>query len=160
MPAPNRNQWLELWQATKEHTEAAREQFRVWRAAAKEEPQLIWETPAVRYGVYGVCGLVAVMMLRTGIGLLQPVDSGRFQPRATTAHFDVMCSNVKCGRHFKIERRFKFSEFPVDCPYCKMPNGERALHCNSDHCGGKLVITVEEDGLVYCTECDAVLGRR
>ncbi len=160
MPAPNRNQWVEMWAAAKERRESATEELRQWYDAAKAEPTLIWQTPLVRYAVYGLGAFVVIMVVRTGIVMLQPADSARFQPRATTAHFDVICSNESCGRHFKIERRFKFREFPVDCPYCKMPNGELALRCGSDTCRGRLVITVEEKKAIYCAHCDAVLGRR
>lgn len=160
MPAPERNQWLEAWEATRERADAAREQIRQWWEDVRQEPSLFWQTVAIRYIAYALVGLAGVATLRTVVGALQPPDAGVFQPRATTANFDVICYNPDCGKHFVIKRKFRFHKFPVTCPFCKQKTGQHALRCSSDTCRGKLVITVEEEDTIYCTECDAVLGHR
>ncbi len=158
MPAPNRNQWVDLLEAAKERKENAREQFRDWVGAVREEPSLIWQTPIVRYGVYSIGGLMLLLFVNAGINAMAPAGGKRVEPRATTALFDVVCYNSSCGRHFVIERKFRFRRFPVTCPYCKEDTGHRAARCNSQQCHGKLVVTAVEDDTIYCSECGARLG--
>ena len=160
MPAPEHNHWVELWQATKEQAEAARGHLLEWLEAVREEPALIWATMPVRYTVYGVGGLTAIFLLRAVVGGLQVPAPAMTQPRATTAHFDVVCSSPDCGHHFVIERKFKFRKFPVRCPYCEQDSGQRALRCNSATCRGRLVMTGVEDGEIFCAQCGAALGRK
>ncbi len=160
MPAPQRNRWLETWEAVKERKAAMRDGLRQWSEAVKAEPELIWQTPAVRYTVYGIGALITILILRTAMNMLQPVDVSRFQPRAKTAHFDVICSNPDCGRHFVIQRRFKFHKFPVTCAYCSQLAGQRALRCASDSCSGRLAMTIERDKQLHCVKCGAMVGRR
>lgn len=160
MPAPERNQWLEAWAAAKEWSATIRVNLRLWWEAVKAEPALFWQTALVRYAAYTLGALVCVVTLRTAVAALQPPDTGKFQPRADTALFDAICYNPDCGKHFVIERKFRFHNFPVVCPFCKQKTGQRALRCASKTCRGKLVMTVEEKGVIYCAECDAVLGRR
>ncbi len=160
MPAPERNQWIEAWEATKERSVALREQIRDWWEAVKREPALFWQTAPVRYTTYAIGAIVCIVALRTVIGALQPAGGPTFQPRAKTALFDALCYNPECRKHFVIDRKFKFRDFPVACPFCKQETGQRALRCASDTCRGKLVMTIEEDRKIYCAECDAVLGKR
>ncbi|MEE9295882.1 MAG: hypothetical protein V3W34_13100 [Phycisphaerae bacterium] len=160
MPAPQRNQWAEMWEAARERTSTASHQLRQWGVAVREEPVLIWQTPAVRYGLYALGGLVLFLVLKTAMGMLQLPTPEHFQPRAKTAHFQVLCSNPACGKYFVIERRFKFRKFPVTCPYCREPSGHRALRCTSKTCRGGMVIAVEEDGRLYCSKCGEPIGNR
>ncbi len=160
MPAPQRNQWIEAWEAAKERQAAARDALEQWWQAVKEEPALFWQTSAVRYSAYGLAALVVVLFVRAGIGLLQPGNSATVQPRATTANFDVLCSNPSCGAHFLIERKFRFRKFPVRCGHCNQMTGQRALRCSSATCAGRLVMSIEENREFRCVSCGAVLGRR
>ena len=158
MPAPERNRWMEWWEITRSRKEAARIGLREWWEAVKAEPELVWQTPAVRYTTFLIGALIAVIAVRTAIDMLQPVDPALMTPLAKTANFDVICSNARCGRHFIIERKFKFRKFPVSCPYCELKTGQRALRCTSKTCRSKLVLTVRVDGQVHCADCRAPLG--
>jgi hypothetical protein len=158
MPAPQYDKWAEFREAFKSQSESAREQLSQWLTDVRGQPELIWQTVAVRYSVYGMGGLLAVLLVRTAIGLLQPVDLAQFEAPARTAHFDVICDNASCKHHFVIERKFSFDRFPVTCPHCDQPSGQLALRCNSRTCGGKLVPTKIVNRRIVCAVCAADLG--
>jgi len=158
MPAPERNRWVEWWAIAKERKEVAKVNVAGWWMACREEPSLLWQTPAVRYATYVMGGLVLVFALRTAIEMFQPVPSSAITPRASTAYFNVICANQACGKNFAIERKFRFDDFPVTCPHCQQPTGLRAMRCYSDLCRGRLVKTQEVDGRIRCVECGEVIG--
>ncbi len=160
MPAPGRNRWSEWWEIARERHEAVRVGFNNWFEACREEPTLIWQTPAVRYTTYVVGLLIAALMVRAVIEAIQPIPTDAMTPRADTAHFDVICTNPDCGRHFIIDRKFGYDNFPVRCPYCNQESGRHALRCNSDRCRGRLVPTIESDGEYRCPICGEPIGER
>lgn len=159
MPAPGRNRWSEFRETARERRDIARHEFNEWFNAAKQEPSLIWQTPAVRYGVYLIGGAMALLAAKTAIGLLQPSPK-EVVPRATTANFQVICTNQGCWHHFMIERKYRFKGFPVECPKCHQASGQQAMRCDSDTCRGRLVPTTVADGRIRCVQCAADLGRR
>jgi len=159
MPAPERNRWAEWVQIGKERKEAARVSFNEWVEQVKLEPTLIWQTPAVRYTTYAIGSIVAVLIVRTAIDMIQPVPASMITPRARTADFNVICSNPQCRKNFTIQRKFNFHDFPVKCPFCKQMTGQHAMRCRSETCHGKLVITKTSEGVTRCTECDAPIGK-
>ena len=57
MAQEDRNRLVEWYGILCKQGIAVRRGVAMWWEAAKEEPRLIWETPAIRYGTYGVCGL-------------------------------------------------------------------------------------------------------
>lgn len=158
MPAPERNRWTEWLEITRERKDVARLALREWWVAVKAEPELFWQTPAVRYAAYGLGALMVIFAMRTAIEMLQPVDPKLMTPRAKTANFDVICSNPQCRQHFLIERKFKFRRFPVTCRYCDQETGRQALRCTSEACRGKLVMTARVDSKHQCTACGATIG--
>ena len=159
-PVPERNAWTEFWQAVRERAAAADHGLRQWGAAVREEPALIWQTSAIRYGTYSMGGLFLLLILKAGVGMLQLPEPANVQPRASTALFNVICSNPQCGKHFVIKRKFRFRKFPVDCPTCKVKSGYQALRCTSDQCRGRLVLAAEEDGGLYCSQCGKLIAER
>lgn len=160
MPAPRRDRWVEWQNVARERAEAAREVLREWWVAVRAEPELFWQTVAVRYTTYAVGGLVVFWFARGAIDMVQPAGAIEASPLARTAHFDVICSNPRCGRHYIIERRFKFKRFPVACPHCQQNTGQRALRCTSKACRGKLAATIEVNGGLHCAVCSEPVGRR
>jgi hypothetical protein len=159
MPAPNRDRWTEWRQIARERIEVARHGLREWADACREEPVLIWQTPAVRYTVYSIGALVIILILRGAVGLLEPKGVSH-QPRAATANFDVICDNAECQHTFAIQRKFKFRKFPVTCPHCNERTGQRALRCPSESCRGRLARTIKKDDGWYCAECQELIARR
>ncbi|MCP4249103.1 MAG: hypothetical protein GY778_18830 [bacterium] len=129
-----------------------------WGQAAREEPRLIWETPQVRYAVYGIGVLIGVGVLVWLASALGPPQKD-VQPRAKTADFHVICLDDDCGHHFLINRKFGFDRFPVTCPRCEGQTGHRAQRCHSRACAGRYVAPIESDGEFICASCGADLGR-
>jgi hypothetical protein len=126
--------------------------FVEWLEQVREEPRLLWETPAVRYGAYGVCALLALWALTTFIGWVQPPNT-TVRPEATTADYHIICTGADCGHHFVVNRKFGFRDFPVECPKCKRATGFAARKCNSRDCNGAWVIPVPQDDISKCPRC-------
>ncbi len=135
-----------------------RRQFDDWVEDAREEPRLIWETPAVRYGAYG---LVAIVLAWGALGLANsiapppPPDAGRL---ARTADFHVVCADQLCAHHFVIHKKFGFRKFPVVCPNCRQQSGLRARRCNSPACRGRWVAPVQVGDMLKCPRCGKQLA--
>ena len=126
-----------------------------WTEAVKEEPALIWQTPAIRYAVYLVCGLILVSTVSWVTGALTPPPPPGARTEATEADFHIICSDPSCGIHFAVRRPFGFDEFPVPCPKCSKLTGYAARKCESDTCRGKWVVAVKVEGVMRCPVCDA-----
>jgi hypothetical protein len=129
-----------------------------WFQAVREEPYLAWETPQVRYGFYGLVGVLGLSVLIWALSLLEPPTPREYRTRAETANYPCVCANTDCGHRFMITRKFGFDDYPVACPRCGQQTGQRAVRCHSPSCKGRYVAVVEIDGELRCTECGAVLG--
>ncbi len=154
---PNRLvEWLLL---VREQAPVVRERFGIWIAEVREEPRLIWESPAFRYATYG---LVAVILAWGAMGVADmiappaPLSAG---PIATTADFHVVCSRELCGQHFVIHKKFGFRKFPVVCPKCQQPSGLKARRCGSQACRGRWVAPEEIGGMLKCPRCGDAISR-
>jgi len=110
-----------------------------WWMVVRENPVLIWQTPAVRYTVIGIGGLIAVLVLRWFLLAMAPDSAGGGKP-TRTAQFHVICDSPDCGHHFAITREFKFKKFPVQCPKCNKKTGYRAVLSTSGPDKGQWVI--------------------
>ena len=160
MPQTQRNRLIEWFALLKEEwLPSQRARMADWCEACREEPILIWRTPTIRYGVYGLGGLAGVWFLAWGMSLLEPAPVKDARPRADTANYHVVCGNPDCGHHFMITRKFGFNKFPVECVRCNQSSGRRATRCNSPACRGQYVAMLESDGEIRCGECGAVLGQ-
>ncbi len=143
------SQWIG---AFREWLPTARQRGAEWVSVVREEPRVIWHTPAVRYGAYAVGGLVLVLTVRWAAGMLSP-GGGTAQPPATTASFDVVCSNPACRHHYKIMRKFGYDDFPVECAKCKQMTGRRGVQCFAGKCNGRWVYAATVDGQTVCAVC-------
>ena len=142
--------------ALREGWPSVRAHFNEWKEAVREEPRLIWQTPAIRYSVYVIAGVAAIWTLTWALSLMAPAE---VKPMARTADFHVLCTNPGCGNHFIINRKFGFDDFPVVCPKCQQRTGERAARCVSPTCHGRWVVPVVREGEYYCPICNAALGK-
>lgn len=157
MPVYKESRFSEYLAAVKAWGATARAHAVNWKEAVREEPALIWQTPAIRYSVYGVGAFLGLCTLLWGLSLFHPP---RVEPPARTADFHVVCTNAACARHFVINRKFGFDDFPVLCPACQQKTGQQALRCASKACGGKWVVPKQQGDEYVCSRCAAVLGRR
>ena len=159
MPPPQRNRFINWDLLLKDEWLPGQGRRMVdWSQAVREEPRLIWQTPQVRYMVYGLGILVGVWALMSVVSALEPAPPKGAQSRARTADIHVVCTNPECRHHFLIKREFGFDRFPVVCPRCKQKSGQRAVRCFSKGCGGKYVVPVESGGRLYCSQCGTDLG--
>jgi len=130
-----------------------RERFTAWGQACREEPSLIWQTPAVRYTTYVVGGLLASWLLVSVVNMFAPQNA---TAPARTADFHVICTNTGCGHQFVVNRKFGFDKFPVVCPRCQKATGERAIRCSGGPRDGAWVRATETpDGRLVGADCDA-----
>ncbi len=128
-------------------------------APVRETPGLVWRLPEVRYTALALGVLFVVSILQFAGSCLSFAPEEAFQPRATTGDFHVLCTNEQCKKHFVINRKFKFDDFPVACPTCKQETGQRALRCRSKTCRGQLVPTEIRAGDYVCQKCSKVVKR-
>ncbi len=142
--------------AIREGLPALRAHFDEWKDAVREEPTLIWATPAIRYTAYGLVGLIVVGVLVWSAGLFHPAEVA---PPAETANFHVLCTAPGCAHHFVINREFDFDDFPVICPQCEQKTGQRAVRCLSKTCNGCWVVPTKRDHQYRCPFCGGYLGK-
>ncbi len=151
---PNRVvEWMNL---LRRQYPVLRGHFMDWVAACREQPQLIWETVAVRYASYAIGGMLGIWALTTLVGWFVPPPPPSAQAAANSADYHVICTSAKCMQHFVIQRKFGFSSFPVACPACKQQTGTPARRCHSAECNGQWSLTVEREGRTYCAHCGRV----
>jgi len=147
------NRWVEWLLLIRERAPEIRTRFNEWFYSCREEPRLIWQTPPVRYAVFGLSGLIVIWIVVGLVETFAPAPPAAAQPEATTAVYHVLCTSPDCGEHFAIERHFGFRDFPVECPKCGRKTGERAFKCNSQTCQGRWVIPVMVDDQPTCPIC-------
>lgn len=148
---PNRlAEWLDV---ARSQVPGMRQRFSEWLAAVREEPVLLWHTPAVRYAVYGFTGIVLLWVVRLVPSMFGPPPPANARPAATTADFHVVCSDTQCGYHFLVHRQLGFRKFPIECPKCQRKTGTQARRCNSKTCQGRWVAPAKSNGTVYCPVC-------
>ncbi len=150
------NRLAEWYQALREQLPVVRKAFTDWRDQVREEPELIWQTPAVRYVVYGLGAMMTVWGVTFAIALITPPPPKGAREQATTADFHVVCTDAMCHHHFVMRREFGFDDFPVQCPKCQKQSGQSARPCNSKTCGGKWVAPIVTDSKKVCPVCQGV----
>ena len=146
-------EWLLLFRT---QAPVVRQHLADWWAECREEPRLIWATPAVRYATYLVGGLIAIQLVLMSVSMIAPPPPPAARPQATTADFHVVCADPDCDHHFVIHRKFGFDSFPIECPQCHGETGVQARRCNSPDCQGRWVAPVREDGGLRCPRCRAL----
>ena len=147
------NAFSEWLQAAQAQVPILRGRAAEWLGAAREDPAMIWRTPAIRYGVYGLAAVVVLVSAQAGIGMFSapvPDDAG---PTATSADFHVVCSDQACGSHFVIHRDFGFDDFPVECAKCKKATGLPSRRCHSATCRGRWVAPKQQGATKACPHC-------
>ncbi len=150
------NRLAEWYTALREQVPVVRKGFADWLEQVREEPWLIWETPAVRYLVYGFGAFITVWCVTFVIGFITPPPPKGAREQATSADFHVVCVDASCHNHFVMRREFGFDDFPVQCPKCMKQSGQAARPCNSQTCGGRWVAPVEANGKKTCPVCGGV----
>lgn len=147
------NRLVEWYLLIKRQAPVLREHLLDWSQAVREEPTLLWHTPAIRYAVYLLVGVLLVTTVGWGVNMLTPPPPPGAKPEATTADFHVLCTNPACGVHFAVRRPFGFDDFPVVCPHCHEKSGFAARRCPSPTCKGRWVVPERIDGGTRCPIC-------
>jgi ribosomal protein S27E len=155
MPVSRESRLAQAIDAFREWLPTVRVRFNEWFYACREEPVLIWHTPAIRYTTYVLVAFISAWLISYTVDLFAPGGPSP-QPRARTADFHVVCTG--CGHHFVINRKFSFDDFPVKCPKCGKLTGQPAMQCFSDRCKGRWVAVERRDDALVCSRCGAVLG--
>lgn len=156
MPVYKESKFAEYLEGFKAWRGNLRTRLGDWKDAVREEPVLIWQTTAIRYSVYAIAGCLGLSAILWGLSLFHPPQAA---PPAKTADFHVLCTNPSCGRHFVINRKFNFDDFPVPCPVCKQKTGQQAMRCSSKQCGGQWVVPKTTQDRLRCPICAEDLGK-
>ncbi len=156
MAQEERNRLIEWYLLIREQAPVVRQRLEQWAQAVREEPALLWNTPAVRVATYVLGGLITLWMLTWAVNLAVPPQPASARPEATTADFHVICVNETCNHHFVVHREFGFRGFPVVCPQCQQETGLAARRCNSRACNGRWVAPLKSDSRLTCPQCGGV----
>ena len=151
------NRFVEWYLLIRRQGPIARRYLNAWLDAVREEPTLIWQTPAVRYTAYGISGLVSIYLFLSIPSCFSSTSTSQIKPQATTADFHVVCSDRECRHHFVINRDFGYRKFPVRCPKCEQPTGAQARLCVSKTCRRRWVAPEQYDDRLYCPRCEEPL---
>jgi hypothetical protein len=138
----------------------ARDQIKEWVGEVRQEPRLLWETPAIRMAAYGIMGLTATWIVLLLVGFLTPAPPAGARDAAVTADFHVVCADPACGNNFVIKREFGFGGFPVMCDRCKKETGMSGRRCYSVTCQGRWVAPLHVDNQQKCPNCGAYFADR
>ncbi len=153
MAQERRNRLVEWYEVLRKQAPVVREAVTDWITAVREEPRLLWETPAVRITTYVIGGLAFVWIAASLASSIVPPPPSGAKPIARTADFHVTCANPECHHHFVVHRPMGFRKFPIKCPDCNQEAGMRARRCNSDTCRGRWVPDRQSDGSTACPFC-------
>lgn len=151
MAQEQHNRFVEWLHLLRNQLPIFRRQAAQWAGEVREEPRLLWETPAVRYVTYGVVGLVLLLVASRIPRMFGPPLPPNAKAVAKTADYHVICTDEDCGHHFVINREFGFRGFPVHCPKCQKETGHQAIRCAC----GRWIVPEVRDGASYCPECSA-----
>jgi hypothetical protein len=144
------SEWLLI---LRERWPVMRRQAGEWVGQVREEPILLWQTPAIRYCMYAVGVLIFIWLISIAAGSIAPPLPEEAKARAKTADFHVICTDERCMHHWMINREFGFDDFPVQCPKCNQMTGRQAVRCYSGECKGQWVVPTEREGVRYCPIC-------
>ncbi len=152
--AQEKPNWLAEWLLiARGQLPVVRRRLEEWLATVRDQPTLIWDTVAVRCAVYGLGAVVVLWGAQTAITMLTPPATALAGPEATTADFHVVCSDVECGHHFVVHRKFGFRKFPLECTGCRQKTGTQARRCNSTRCNGRWVAPSKTEESLSCPRC-------
>ena len=153
MAQEGRNRLVEWYEVLRKQVPVVRQNVADWITAVREEPRLLWETPAFRITTYVIGGLAVILTAGWLASSLVPPPPSGAKPIATTADFHVTCANPECHHHFVVHRRMGFRKFPIICSRCNQKSGMRARRCNSDTCRGRWIPDRQPDGSATCPFC-------
>lgn len=151
---PNRMaEWVML---LRKNAPVAMDYAQKWLGQVREDPHLLWETPAVRYFTYGVGAIVLSWFLMFFVRIFTPPAPVGAKDPAVTADYHVVCSDPTCEYNFIITREFGFDRFPVLCDRCRKETGMPGRRCYSSKCQGRWVAPVAKNERQECPRCGAV----
>lgn len=104
--------------------------WHAWREAFRENPRVIWRSPAVRLGGLALLAIVIIMGVQTLIGALAPRSGvgggGRYLQEATLY---VACTNAACRASYTTQQALDFKGWPLKCQKCGGASVYRASRC-------------------------------
>lgn len=150
------NRMAELVALLRKNAPIARDHAREWFGHVREDPQILWGTPVIRYTAYGLGALVLSWVLVFVIRVFTPPAPPGAKDPAVTADYHVVCSDPACEYNFVLTREFGFDRFPVTCDRCKKETGMPGRRCHSSKCQGRWVAPLTNEGRQVCPHCGAI----
>lgn len=129
--------------------------LRQWRADIRDDPWIIWRSPATRIGIWCALGLVLILIIQAGIDWTRPADVKQHLDKATpwTTLF-VSCANPLCRHSFTAHTAMDFRNWPMSCEKCGARSVYRATRCT--RCGQWYALAPGQGpGCPNCAERDA-----
>lgn len=105
--------------------------YRQWREDLRQDPALLWQTPAVRIVLWIVLGIILVSGLYWAIATFTPsgTDSLFVEPTPLATLY-VACTNPDCRAHYNTKQPMDFDSWPLKCEQCGSESVYRAKLCS------------------------------
>ena len=104
--------------------------FHAWQAELKDDPTLLWRTPAVRIGLYLILGIALLLSVRWATHSLAGAGAGADPARKMATVF-VACTNPECLKSGSARVAMDFKEWPLKCETCGQLTVYRATICKT-----------------------------
>jgi hypothetical protein len=118
----------------RERAAKLRGNLRQWSADVREDPGLLWRTPAIRVAFWLGVGLVAFFAARFAANAILPADAdAEFKQPTQLATLYVACINPECRESYTTRQPMNFSAWPLTCRKCGRATVYRATLCPTCH---------------------------
>mgnify|MGYP003729175381 CR=1 FL=1 len=120
----------ELPQRMRQRAAALPGQLRIWLAAARSEPGIVWHSPIVRLTLILLLGALVLGLANQLAARLVPAgDRSAFQAPTRLAILYVACTNPDCRTSYTTRQPMSFKSWPLTCPKCGEDSVYRGRLC-------------------------------
>jgi hypothetical protein len=131
----------------------APQQFRLYLAAAREDPMAVLRSPVLRIAGL-VCAGIVLLLFASCLGNWAYPSKGMGTP-ARLATFQVRCENPQCKYVGTVRLDPEFRKWPTACPKCKKKTLLPWLLCRNPKCQKYGTPVVQPNGTLRCRSCGA-----
>lgn len=105
-----------------------KDRYRQWREDLKEDPSLLWRTPAIRITFYLVLAVGLILAVRWGTNTLAGAGAANKEDVKKSTLY-VSCTDPNCLKSFNATVAMDFKTWPLKCDQCGQLTVYRATLC-------------------------------
>jgi len=125
----NRDTLGHLSDRLRERKEDFSSNFSQWKADVREDPSLLWRTPAIRWSLIVLLAIGAVVTSIYVTQSLTPAAGEGWEAATRTATIYVACTDPACRRSHAAQVPMSFRDWPMKCDFCGGERVYRATLC-------------------------------